>query len=70
MTLSNRSLKYFTPCFHFYPFFDSGPQVGGLFSCTGFFHVLKIAALISLIANDQAVTTKQPGPLESVNVGD
>jgi hypothetical protein len=35
-----------------------------------FFRALKIAALISLIVNNQAVTAKQSGPLESVNICD
>lgn len=35
-----------------------------------FFSSLKIAALIPLIVNPQAVTAKQSGPLESVNACD
>lgn len=55
---------------YFHSFSDPGPSLGGLFLCTGFFSSLKIAALIPLIVNPQAVTAKQLGPLESVNACD
>lgn len=67
-SLSHNSFQYFFPAFNFCSFFDQGPQLGGLFVYTGFLNVLKIVALISLIVNNQAVTAKQSGPLESVNM--
>lgn len=73
-SLSNNSCKYFLflPPILLFSFFSltKGHGLEACFYVQLFFHALKIAALISLIVNMQAVPAKQSGPLESVNACD